>query len=134
LNCHDNKPNTSISEKNVGSILARVSGAFPHSLDTFDILEKEMTTYSVQVEIPGAKYELGWFLPMEMSIWFHNRGFKATLSHTHSSGTGYTNGVSNTWAAYLVTGLQNKNDALMFKLRFPHCKVITFENNNENFT
>ena len=83
-----------------------------------------MTLLTMQIEVPFANYEnLGYFLPIQMSIWLHNRGFKASLSHTSSSGTGYTNGVSNALAIYTVRGVEDAEEGIMFKLRFPECNV-----------
>lgn len=83
-----------------------------------------MTLLTMQIEVPFAKYDnLCYFLPREMSIWLHNRGLKASLAHTHSSGNGYTNGVINALAVYRVSGVEDPGEAIMFKLRFPECNV-----------
>ena len=78
---------------------------------------------SMQIGIPTKYWGPGLGIN-ELRSWFKTRGMSMgwSSSHSSSSGTGYTNGVSNKIFYYHVE-ISSIEDASLFKLHYPDCRV-----------
>ena len=68
-----------------------------------------------------------YLLPRVIVDWFGARGIKyPSYCGNNSSGTGYTDGVSNRVFVYMVHGI-HPHDEIIFKLEFPDIKLYISE-------
>ena len=82
---------------------------------------------SFQINIPQSKYGVcPWTLPRKIRDWCSLFGLnEAHYCGNNSSGTGFTNGISNTEYCFIIKNAK-ETDAIAFRLTFPDCKVYSY--------
>ena len=82
----------------------------------------------MQVSIPERIFgDCHYLCPLEMHKWVDEYKLRISYCGSNSSGTGYDkNGESNREWSYMVYNIKEE-DASIFKIRFPDCKVYLSE-------
>ena len=81
----------------------------------------------MQLNIPHSVYgSCGYFAPDCITDWCITHGIKyPRYCGSNSSGSGFTNGVTNAESCYTVYDI-HESDAVAFKIRFPEVKVYEY--------
>lgn len=83
--------------------------------------------WAMQIDVPCSEYgECTFIMPVILQAWLVKRALRGKFCGTQSWGDGYTNGVTNVTATYMVYNI-DEEDASAFKLMFPKCKVHVCE-------